>query len=138
MLRRAWRLGVKAVWVAADTVSGNDGTFRRLLDPPVRITPDAGSARGGVCKGHRSRAGREQPQGRRTAPPSDRGGRFRHLRIPPHRPRPVEGDLPGERALPPPAPMAGATPTPVPHSTGRSGLPPAVALHVYSRATPAR
>jgi SRSO17 transposase len=32
MLRRAWRLGVKAAWVAADTVYGNDGKFRRFLE----------------------------------------------------------------------------------------------------------
>jgi SRSO17 transposase len=32
MLRRAWRLGVRAAWVAADTVYGNDGKFRRFLE----------------------------------------------------------------------------------------------------------
>jgi SRSO17 transposase len=32
MLRRAWRLGVTAAWVAADTVYGNDGKFRRFLE----------------------------------------------------------------------------------------------------------
>ena len=32
MLRRAWRLGVKAAWVVADTVYGNDGKFRRFLE----------------------------------------------------------------------------------------------------------
>jgi SRSO17 transposase len=32
MLRRAWRLGVKAAWVSADTVYGNDGKFRRFLE----------------------------------------------------------------------------------------------------------
>jgi SRSO17 transposase len=32
MLRRAWRLGVRAAWVAADAVYGNDGKFRRFLE----------------------------------------------------------------------------------------------------------
>jgi len=31
-LRRAWRLGVRAAWVAADAVYGNDGKFRRFLE----------------------------------------------------------------------------------------------------------
>jgi SRSO17 transposase len=32
MLRRAWAAGVEAAWVAADTVYGNDGKFRRFLE----------------------------------------------------------------------------------------------------------
>ena len=32
MLRRAWRRGGRAAWVAADTVYGNDGKFRRFLE----------------------------------------------------------------------------------------------------------
>jgi SRSO17 transposase len=32
VLRRAWRLGVKAAWVAADAVYGNDGKCRRFLE----------------------------------------------------------------------------------------------------------
>ncbi|HVK15935.1 MAG TPA: IS701 family transposase [Fimbriiglobus sp.] len=32
MLRRAWAAGVRAAWVVADTVYGNDGKFRRFLE----------------------------------------------------------------------------------------------------------
>jgi SRSO17 transposase len=32
MLRRAWAAGVEAAWLAADTVYGNDGKFRRFLE----------------------------------------------------------------------------------------------------------
>lgn len=32
MLERAWRLGLKAAWVTADSVYGDDAAFRRFLD----------------------------------------------------------------------------------------------------------
>jgi SRSO17 transposase len=32
MLQRAWAAGVEAAWATADTVYGNDGTFRRFLE----------------------------------------------------------------------------------------------------------
>src|SRR5262249_13034175 len=32
MLRRAWRAGVSAAWVAGDAVYGSDGAFRRFLE----------------------------------------------------------------------------------------------------------
>jgi SRSO17 transposase len=36
MLTRAWRLGVKAAWVAGDAVYGNDTHFRRFLEVNVQ------------------------------------------------------------------------------------------------------
>ena len=32
MIRRAWRVGVRAAWVTGDTVYGHDGKFRRFLE----------------------------------------------------------------------------------------------------------